>query len=212
MMKKKSTRVSQAGYNLIEVMIAMALLGTVLISIMTLFVMGRKNVYSGKEMTAAVSMATRVSEDLSGLTVDELYTVFGIDGTSTAALSGSAYNVTVDASGRKAILPGNTYTGSIIRRTTDTLVTTAGGNDTGGFLTRWKTEMDQNLRFAQGAVNIVITPRNPDPPTTGGAPTTLSLSTATVVRVRVLVRWLEDNRPRQMIIDTVKSDRPLPVD
>ncbi len=208
----KNKRVSQAGYNLVEVMIAMGVVGAVLISIMTLFVMGRKNVYSGKEMTAAVSMSTRVSEDLSGLTVDEVYSAFGIDGASTAALTGSTFNVTVDSSGRKTILPGNTYTGSLIRRTTDTLVTTAGGNDTGGFLTRWKTEMDQNLRFAQGAVNIVITPRNADPPLTGGSPTTLSLSTASVVRIRVLVRWLEDNRPRQMVIDTVKSKRPLPVD
>jgi len=205
-------RLSQAGYNLVEVIIAMGILGTVLLSIATLFVMGRKNVYSGKEMTAAVSMNTRVSEDLSGLTVDELYTAFGINGTSTTPLSGSAFNVTVDASGRKATLPGNTYTGSIIRRTGDTLVTTAGGNDAGGFLTRWKNEMDQNLRFAQGAVNVVITPRNPDPILTGGSPTVLSVSTASVVRVRVLVRWMEDSRPRQMIIDTVKTKRPLPVD
>lgn len=203
---RKKNKQQQAGYNLVEVMIAMGLMGAVLISIMTLFVMGRKNVYSGKEMTAAVSMCTRVSEDLSGLTVDEVYTAFGIDPTSTAALTGSTYNVTVD-SGRKATLPNNTYTGSFIRRTTDTLVITAGGNDSGGFLTRWKTEMDQNLRFAQGAVNVIITPRNPDPTTSP-----LSVSTASVVRIRVLVRWMEENRPRQMIIDTVKSKRPLPVD
>ncbi|HET8798107.1 MAG TPA: hypothetical protein VFO89_10495 [Thermoanaerobaculia bacterium] len=211
-MREHGKRGTEGGYNLIEVMIAMGLLGTVLITIMTLFVMGRKNVYSGKEMTAAVSMSTRVSEDLSGLTVDEIYTSFGISGTSTTALSGSAFNVTVDSTGRKATLPANTYTGSFIRRTTDTLVTTAGGNDTGGFLTRWKNEMDQNLRFADGAVNVVITPRNPDPPLTGGSPTTLSVSTASVVRIRVLVRWMEESRPRQMIIDTVKTKRPLPVD
>lgn len=203
---------SQSGYNLVEVIVAMALFGTVLLSIGTLFVMGRKNVYSGKEMTAAVSMNTRVAEDLSGMTVDEIYTAFGLNGASTTALTGSAYNVTVDATGRKSTLPFNTYTGSIIRRTNDTLVTTAGGNDAGGFLTRWKNEMDQNLRFAEGVVTVVITPRNPDPPTTGGAPTTLSLSTASVVRIRILVRWMEDARPRQMIIDTVKTKRPLPVD
>ncbi|HEX7807698.1 MAG TPA: prepilin-type N-terminal cleavage/methylation domain-containing protein, partial [Thermoanaerobaculia bacterium] len=104
-MQTMNKRKSERGYNLIEVMIAMALLGTVLISIMTLFVMGRKNVYSGKEMTAAVSMNTRVSEDLSGMTVDEVYAAFGIDPTSTAALTGSAYNVTVDTAGRKSTLP-----------------------------------------------------------------------------------------------------------
>ena len=203
MMKKSN----QAGYNLVEVMVAMGLLATVLVSIVALFVMGRRNVYSGKEMTAAVSMATRVSEDLSGMTVAEVYNAFGIDGTSTGALTGTAFNVTVDTAAPKTALPNNTYTGSIIRRTTDTLDTSATGNDAGGFLTRWKSEMDTNLRFAQGAVNVVITPKSP--PVTSPA-TALSLSTATIVRIRVLVRWQEELRARQLIIDTVKTNRPLP--
>jgi hypothetical protein len=204
---RRDERRLEGGYNLIEVIVAMALLATVVLSIAGLFVMGRRNVYSGKEMTAAVSMATRVSEDLSGLSVPELYDAFGINGASTTALSDEAFDVTVNTGGLKGSLSENSYTGSIIRRTTDTLVTSAGGNDSGGFLTRWKTEMDQNLRFAEGAVNVVITPRNQDPT---GDP--LSLSTATVIRIRVLVRWIEGQRPRQMIIDTVKTKRPLPVD
>ena len=203
MMKKSN----QAGYNLVEVMVAMGLLATVLVSIVALFVMGRRNVYSGKEMTAAVSMATRVSEDLSGMTVDEIYNAFGIDGTSTGALTGTAFAVTVDTASPKNALPSNTYAGSLIRRTTDVLDTTPTGNDAGGFLTRWKSEMDTNLRFAQGAVNVVITPKNP--PVTSPA-TALSLNSATIVRIRVLVRWQEEVRARQLIIDTVKTKRPLP--
>src|SRR4051812_15593852 len=141
----KCGRRGQAGYNLVEVMVAMGLLATVLVSIVSLFVMGRRNVYSGKEMTAAVSMATRVSEDLSGMTVDEIYSAFGV--TSTAPMT----TITVDTTAPKTALPNNTYTGSIVRRTTDVLDTTATGNDAGGFLSRWKSEMDTNLRFAQGA-------------------------------------------------------------
>jgi len=203
----KCGRRGEAGYNLVEVMIAMGLLATVLVSIVALFVMGRRNVYSGKEMTAAVSMSTRVAEDLSGMTVEEVYNAFGIDSTSTTALTGSGFNVTVNNTAPKDALTFNTYTGSIIRRTSDTLDTSPTGNDAGGFLTRWKTEMDQNLRFANGAVNVVLTPRMP--PVTNPV-TALSVSTATVLRIRVLVRWQEESRPRQLIIDSVKTKRPLP--
>lgn len=203
-MRNWSNRRSERGFNLIETILASAILGTVALSVATLFVMGRRNVYSGKEMTAAVSMATRVAEDLSAMTLPQLYTAFGIP-TDTTTITGSTYNITVDTTQPKRGLDQNTYTGSFVRRTTDTLVTTPGGNDTGGFLTRWKNEMDQNLKFANGAVNIVITPRNPDP--IGSA---LSTQTATLVRVRVLVRWTEDARPRQLIVDTLKTDRPNP--
>lgn len=196
----------QRGYNLIEMIVATAILGVVVVSIMSLFVMGRRNVYSGKEMTAAVSMATRVSEDLSGMSVTDVYGAFGIDAASTTAVSGT---VTVDSAAPKNGLPENSYTNSFIRRTTDTLVTTSGGNDAGGFLTRWKNEMDQNLRFAFGAVNVVITPRNPNLDA-AGTPMALNPSSATVVRIRVLVRWQEEKRARQLIIDTVKTRRPLP--
>ena len=197
-------RRSQRGFNLVETIVATAILGTVALSVATLFVMGRRNVYSGKEMTAAVSMATRCSEDISGMTLPEIYAAFGITQNATA-LTGGAFNVVVDAALPKSGLEQNTYTGSIVRRTSDTLVTTAGGNDTGGFLTRWKNEMDQNLKFANGVVSVVLTPRNPNPLT---AP--LSLNSATIVRIRVLVRWTEDARPRQLIIDTLKSNRPNP--
>ena len=199
--KKMTSRRHERGFNLIEMIVATAILGTVALSVASLFVMGRRNVYSGKEMTAAVSMATRVSEDLSGMTIQEIYTAFGIPITTTA-MSGT---VTVDTTAPKSTLSDNSYAASIIRRSSDVLVTTAGGNDTGSFLTRWKNEMDQNLKFANGVVSIVITPRNPDP--VGSA---LSLSSATVVRIRTLVRWTEENRPRQLIVDTLKTDRPNP--
>ena len=198
------TRRSERGFNLVETIVATAILGTVALSVATLFVMGRRNVYSGKEMTAAVSMATRCSEDISGMTLPEIYSAFGIV-QDTTPITGGGYDVVVDAAPPKSRLEQNTYTGSFIRRTNDALVTTAGGNDSGGFLTRWRNEMDQNLKFANGVVNVVITPRNPPL----GAPS-VTLTNATIVRIRVLVRWTEDARPRQLIIDTIKTNRPNP--
>lgn len=203
MTQLQNRRRFEAGYNLIEVIVATAILGVVVISVMSLFTMGRRNVYSGKEMTAAVSMATRAAEDLSGMSIAQVYTAFGINDADTGALSGGGFNVAVDAAGQKAGLPENTYTGSYIRRSSDTLVTTPGGNDTGGFLTRWRNEMDQNLKFAFGVVNLVITPRKPRDPAAA-----LTTANATVIRVRILVRWQEENRPRQLVVDTLKFNRP----
>jgi len=55
---------NQSGYSLIEVLIAIAITSVVLLTVVTLFYMGRRNVYSGKQMTYAVSVGTRVLEDL----------------------------------------------------------------------------------------------------------------------------------------------------
>jgi len=62
-----NTRRRQAGYNLVEVLLAMAMLGVVTISIFTLFFMGRRNVYSGKQTSQAIAIATEVIEDLQPL-------------------------------------------------------------------------------------------------------------------------------------------------
>ena len=61
----RRNRESERGYNLIEVIIATALMGTVVLSIMCLFYFGRQNVYSGKELSEATAMGTHVLEDVN---------------------------------------------------------------------------------------------------------------------------------------------------
>src|SRR5512140_867268 len=85
----------QRGYNLVEVLIAMAVLGMVLLSIISLFVLGRKNVYSGKQMTRAAAIMTRVVEDLSVMPEAQVFTNFGLTNatalTPSVTLFGQAY-------------------------------------------------------------------------------------------------------------------------
>jgi len=69
---------TQRGFNLVEVLIAMAITAVVILSVATLFVMGRRNVYAGKQMTAAVAVATRITEDFSHMTHAEVYDKFGL--------------------------------------------------------------------------------------------------------------------------------------
>src|SRR5712692_5968412 len=67
------------GYSLVEVLIALAITSIVLLTVVTLFYMGRRNVYSGKQRTYAVSVGTRVLEDLSAMTYSDIQTNFNID-------------------------------------------------------------------------------------------------------------------------------------
>src|SRR5881394_1268744 len=85
-MKTKLTARTEAGYNLVEVIIALAVFGIVAITIFTLFVMGRRNVYSGKQASQAVAVGTQVLEDLSSLNKKMIYNgSFGIADTATGA-------------------------------------------------------------------------------------------------------------------------------
>src|SRR4029079_6899447 len=77
---------AQGGYNLVEVIIALAVFGIVAITIFTLFVMGRRNIYSGKQASQAVAIGTQVLEDLAPLNKKMIYNAaFGIADTDTGA-------------------------------------------------------------------------------------------------------------------------------
>lgn len=179
MLKERTSR--QRGYNLIEVLIAMAMLATVLLGIVTLFVMGQRNVYSGKQMTRAVSVGTRIMEDLSSLTRENIESSFGLAGATPGSVTAG----------------GQTFTNSILR-TTDTDAGDA-TKDADGYLTAWK-ELVTLENFNDGRVSVVVTAVDPitTPPTFDDAP---------LYRMRVFVEWNEGLRERRIILDTAKYDR-----
>jgi prepilin-type N-terminal cleavage/methylation domain-containing protein len=68
---------NRKGYNLIEVLISMALLAWVVLVISGLFIYGQKGVYSGKIQTKAVAMGQKVYEDIKNLpNYDQKFLVF----------------------------------------------------------------------------------------------------------------------------------------
>ena len=181
MNNKNRYRSGEDGYNLVEVLIAMALMGTVLMSIMGLFYFGRRNVYSGKEMTQAVAVGTHVLEDLNTTTKDGIVAAFALPATA----------------GTSNIVGGQTFANSFVR-TTDTI---SAATDPKGFLQRWKDEMVNDNKFQSGAVTIVFTP------TADGTNTPPQMATSTVVKMRVFVTWGESVRARQVVLDSVKIER-----
>lgn len=189
---KAMTRVSpgQAGYNLVEVLIAMALLGTVLLSIISLFFLGQNNVYSGKQMTQALSAGTEVMEDFAAMTADDVYTNFGISYATGAATANTA---------GPTVIAGRSYSG-FIRRDTNTI---SSATDPQGYLQKWRALLPES-KINAGKVSIILLPR-----ITAGAPpaTATTVDVAPILRIRVVVEWKERLRSRSFVLDTVKTKR-----
>lgn len=181
---------SQRGFNLVEVLIAMALLAVVLLSIFTLFVMGRRNVYSGKQLTQANAIGRNVLEDLSSMTISDVRSTFGI--ANNEALGNVDVSTTTS-------LPDETYAGAILRST----MAISAATDPRGYMQSWQDQIVNQQKLGDGYVALVIRPANPAPV---GA--TLTPANATVMQIRVIVRWVEGARPRQAIFDTSKVQRP----
>jgi prepilin-type N-terminal cleavage/methylation domain-containing protein len=68
---------SQRGLNLVEVIVALALLAMVLMGISTLFIKGGKSVKSGKLLTSATSVGTDIMEEIDKMAYAQTYGLFG---------------------------------------------------------------------------------------------------------------------------------------
>lgn len=181
----------ERGFNLIEVLVAMALLGVVLVSIMSLFFIGRRHVFAGKQLTKAVALGTRVLEDLAPLTKADIY-----DG---------LFAITDTATGGSVAIDGATYANAKIRSTNANLITSpptdiqtqkTGGPD---ILGKWTTQLGHDLQ--NGSVTLVMQPKL-DP--SHAAPNE-QFGGSQILRLRVIVRWSEATRPRSLVLDTVKA-------
>jgi len=198
---------TQHGYSLVEVLIALAITSIVLLTVVTLFYMGRRNVYSGKQTTYAVSVGTRMMEDLSAMTAGDLLTNFNIDDTTTTG------NVTISGIAPGAAGGTQTIAASVKR---DTTSCTANGtpppaftctDDPSQFLSKWRDLIDQS-KLTNAEVGLVITPRDPSNVARicpgGNCPWT----TARFLKVRAYISWEEaKNRRRLAIYDTSKVNR-----
>jgi Tfp pilus assembly protein PilV len=190
------------GYSLIEVLIAVGITGFVLLTVVTLFYMGRRNVYSGKQMTYAVSVGTRVMEDLSTMTTSDIMSNFGItDSTNRETVVLCSFNLlplgTTTCQMPAGQMAGFASFANATERDTDNISTST---DPNGYLDRWS-QLVKTSNLTNARVGLIIRPRNP---ANGGAP----WSTARFTRVRVVVQWDEGKgRTRAAFFDTTKVNR-----
>lgn len=170
----------QAGYSLVEVLVAIAILGTVLMSVITLFYLGRRNVYAGRQQTKITAVGTRVMEDVANMAASDVLTNFNVGTTASTC----------------ATINGVAYTNCVMRQTS----TIATGTDPGGFLARWKALLGSvvagSRTFIDPNVTLIITPVN------SGA------TTGSYVRVKAILQWREGQRIRYSVYDASKLQRP----
>ena len=193
MMRKRS----EAGYNLVEVIIALAVFGVVAITIFTLFVMGRRNVYSGKQNSQAVAVATQVLEDIQPLNKRALYNgAFGIADTDTGAA------VTLPKV-YGSVAPS--FTNARIRSTDPNVMVSPPADistQQTGLLTRWAALVPAE-KLQEGSVTLVLIPsQDTVQPTANNPP---QFGTSQLLQIRVYVRWTEAAHKREVILDTVKA-------
>ena len=73
----------ERGFSLVEVIIALGLLAGVLITISGLFVVGAKQVKSGRTSSEALAVAREIEEVMHGWGYAQIWTTFGFDGRAT---------------------------------------------------------------------------------------------------------------------------------
>jgi hypothetical protein len=170
--------------------------------------MGRRNVYTGKQTTAAVAIGTRIMEDLSSMTAEDVLTNFAIaDNTTvgTVTLTG-IYGSAQGGQGQVQ------YTNSLSRDSSACTVNTGTNpatitctNDPNSYMVNWMRLLipgnDKNAVFAEPQLGIILTPRLP---TDNAKPWT----TAKFTKIRAYVSWKESNsRRRYAFFDTTKVIR-----
>lgn len=87
-MERNSESVER-GFSLVEVIVAMALLGSVLIFISGLFVAGTRQVSSGRAHSTALSVARDIQEEMQGWPFYRLYDAFSISGSQNSGAADS---------------------------------------------------------------------------------------------------------------------------
>lgn len=220
------------GYSLVEVLVAIAITAVVLLTVVTMFYMGRRNVYSGKQMTVASSVGTRVLEDLSTMTAQDIQTHFGLADSpnplTAVTLTGlTTVNTTASTAGAYGSSSGvETFPSSVARDTTGCTATMSGTTQTivcsdpsGGntnydqdkFLAKWYGMIvpgsDTSAVLTSPVIGLVITPRNPTNLKSNVA-CVCPVSTAQFYKVRAYVSWLEGpTRRRYAFFDTTKVNR-----
>ena len=73
----------EAGFSLVEVLLALAILGSVLLSIASLLYIGQRSVLVGRRQTAAISVASDAMEEIRQLGFHQTYSAFGGTGAAT---------------------------------------------------------------------------------------------------------------------------------
>jgi prepilin-type N-terminal cleavage/methylation domain-containing protein len=195
----------QEGYNLIEVLIAVALLATVLVAIISLFVLGGRYVKSGKELSKATALGIDAMEEMRNLPFAEVYRVIngGCDLStmtwSTHVRSGSSipYGVPARTDYRGRTIPNSGWTWLTENA--------SAAEDYGDVLVGWYNQTEEQFGGGlEGATVVKVDGFNDIAAGKTWGDGDTNFCQARYIRVRVRVEWQEGPRKRDVVFETLK--------
>jgi len=83
-MGRSRRRTGEAGFSLVEVILALGLLAGVMISIAGLFALANRDMNGGRNTTEAMAVGRDVLEEINGWAYSQTWSLFGFDGTATS--------------------------------------------------------------------------------------------------------------------------------
>ena len=86
---RTSRQKQERGFSLIEVVLAIGIMGGVLLSICSMFIMGGRQLKTGKTITEATALCHAIMESFDNLSFTALYTTFGAAVTDTSSTANS---------------------------------------------------------------------------------------------------------------------------
>lgn len=161
----------EAGYSLIETLLAAGLLAFILTSVSGLFVVGTQNVKSGREMTKAVTVANSAMEQVMSWPFEKVYGFAGgVDADSTKQWSTDLANPATTGSAQ------DVADWALIANT-------------------WRSEVQQQLKEGRLTYKVDGIARLPTALDTG----LTSFANAQFLRVTVSVEWTERKGRRRHV-------------
>ena len=168
----------ERGFSLVETLVAVGVTSTILLSIAGMFVMGTKEIESGRNLTEGSQAGQGLIEEIQTMHRTQIY----------GLLNGATTDTTVTWSSDTAV---PTYTGA----------NTDFATDYAAILNRWRTQVQDSVPRSGYSIKVDGFVNRP----TSGSNGTSTFGAARFVRVELTIFWKEGaKRSRNVVFDFLK--------
>lgn len=205
-------RSRRSGFSLIEVIIGVGLLSVIALTIVGMFVQGRKGVQSGKNTTGGLAIAQHVAENLDSLNYEALWQSWAITAGNTIASSHTRATIEIaknaGAWSVRFIASPTSYGGEKASSGFTTIAASTMIEPVKTWAAQWGTELDT---LPDARVQVQLTPcfdMNDDGTAEPGNAVqdyVARFSGASFIRMEITVLWTEGGGTRSVTIPQVRT-------
>jgi len=199
----------QGGYSLIEVLIAVGLLATVLVAIISLFVLGGRYVKSGKELSKASSLGMDLMEDMRNMQFEHvIHVVNGGCASGDKTVRWRTHKGADTTIPYGVLDPATDWLGKNIPDSGwswKSEISTEARADYEKVLTSWYNQTEMQLGGGlRGGTEVRVDGFKDIASGKDFKAGDTALCSAKYLRVRVRVDWIEGRRARDVVFETLK--------